>query len=268
MKNKLIEADDLSLIMKQKSLVIFDIRPNNEYLSGHIPTATNISYRDFEDPLNSVDGELATPSQFEQFMRKHGVKNGDTIIVHSNNEFPQMATRLIWALQFYGEENTYLLNGHYQSWVEKGFTVSHNTPMRKKSDFSIQKIDSSINVDKNYVLSTYKKVNLIDARPKKIYLGKDVEDENKYYGHIPRAKNLFFKDFIDEDGKFLNNQRLEKLVSDLNPEKETIVYCQRGHRASLVWFVLEHLLGFKNSKVYDGSMIEWANTDGLPMEKY
>jgi len=60
-------------------------------------------------------------------------------------------------------------------------------------------------------------------------------------------------------------EQLEKLYASLDPEKETIVYCQSGIRASETATVLQDL-GFKNVKVYDSSWIGYGATLDAPAE--
>ena len=40
--------------------------------------------------------------------------------------------------------------------------------------------------------------------------------------------------------------------------KEIIVYCDTGRVASAWWRILHEVLGYKNMRLYDGSMQEWA----------
>ena len=72
---------------------------------------------------------------------------------------------------------------------------------------------------------------------------------------------------VDENGLFYDVDYLTDLYSSVGvtPDKEIIVYCQRVHRASHSWFVLEHILGYDNVKVYDGSMMEWSNLMDQPI---
>ena len=54
---------------------------------------------------------------------------------------------------------------------------------------------------------------------------------------------------------------------ELDPHRETVVYCNNGARAALEWFVLRFLLGWENVRVYDGSWIEWGNMMRVPIER-
>jgi thiosulfate/3-mercaptopyruvate sulfurtransferase len=46
-----------------------------------------------------------------------------------------------------------------------------------------------------------------------------------------------------------------------------VTYCTIGNRASLVWFALRHVLGFRDVAVYYGSWIEWGKLPGTPVER-
>jgi thiosulfate/3-mercaptopyruvate sulfurtransferase len=52
----------------------------------------------------------------------------------------------------------------------------------------------------------------------------------------------------------------------LAEEGEEISFCNTGHWASLGWFVDSEILGNKQAKLYDGSMVEWTADDSLPVE--
>lgn len=60
-------------------------------------------------------------------------------------------------------------------------------------------------------------------------------------------------------------EELAALYRDLDPAKETIVYCQSGVRASQTAAVL-HDLGFRNVKVYDSSWLGYGNRFDAPAE--
>ena len=58
---------------------------------------------------------------------------------------------------------------------------------------------------------------------------------------------------------------LKRLYARLDSNKETIVYCQSGARASETAGVLQQL-GFTNVKVYDSSWLGYGNTLDAPAD--
>ena len=71
--------------------------------------------------------------------------------------------------------------------------------------------------------------------------------------------------FIRAHGKPGPVSDLKALYARLDPEKETVVYCQSGVRAAETAAVLSEL-GFKNVKVYDSSWLGYGNTLDAPAE--
>ena len=53
--------------------------------------------------------------------------------------------------------------------------------------------------------------------------------------------------------------------SGVTRDKEVIAYCRTGMRSSHTYWVLK-LLGYPKVRNYDGSMIEWGNRAGLPLQ--
>lgn len=267
-ESKVLSADELEAMMAEQSIKIFDLRSAEDFEAGHIPGAININNKEFEDPTNPVDGEIATVEQFEALMSSYGVSSDDVIVTYAKAEKPQMAARLIWTLEVYGHTNTYLLDGHYQAWESAGKAIETGAnPEFEAAEYKVQSVNSDINVNKDYVINRSEDAVVLDARPATDYVGETVADGNARGGHIPGAVNVFYMDTVDENGLFLDVDALSKLYGDVGatPDKEIIVYCQRGHRASHTWFVLAHILGYENVKVYDGSMMEWSNLEELPI---
>ena len=50
-------------------------------------------------------------------------------------------------------------------------------------------------------------------------------------------------------------------------EGEQVHFCHSGNRAALTWFAAYALLGNEQALLYDGSMMEWARRDDLPIEQ-
>ena len=272
-EGRVLDAKEVSEMIKKEDVKVFDLRKLEDYELGHIPGALNISNKEFEDPDNPVDGELATPEQFEELMSSYGIKNTDTIIVYSQASKPQMAPRLVWTLEAYGHTNTYILDGHYDEWTSGEFEIEEGPQKEQvKSEYKIISQENTINVDKNYVIDIIDGKTdaiLLDCRPEEQYASKEpTSDGNAKGGHIPGAVNVPYMSTVGEDGKFLSVEELKKLYSEvgINEDSEVVVYCQRGHRASHSWFVLKYVLGYENIKVYDGSMMEWSNLEDQKVE--
>src|SRR5690625_6013864 len=71
---------------------------------------------------------------------------------------------------------------------------------------------------------------LIDSRAKDRYLGK-VEPLYKKAGHIPGAKNYFWKDVLHADGSWKTVDELKEHFAAIPKEAEIIVSCGSGSSA-------------------------------------
>lgn len=266
--SRTVSASRLHEMIKADTVKVIDLRNQELFLEGHIPGAMQIGNKEFEDPDNAVDGELATPEQFAALMSSYGITAQDTIVVYSDASRPQMAPRLVWTFENFGHRNVYVLDGHYQHWVAEGYATERGeTTSLPTSDYEIMTTDSSINVGKEEVINRKDDTVLLDCRPVAEYTGETVASGNARGGHIPGAVNMPYMNTVTEDGFFKDPQTLKEMYAEIGitKDKEVIVYCQRGHRASHSWFVLYHILGFENVKVYDGSMMEWSNLPELPI---
>jgi thiosulfate/3-mercaptopyruvate sulfurtransferase len=122
-------------------------------------------------------------------------------------------------------------------------------------------------------------VQIVDARTPEEFRGEDIRAIRG--GHIPGAVSInYLENQVDpdtatkiekklvanKDGMNLKPRKeLLALYSKLDPDKETIVYCQSGVRASETATVLADL-GFKNVRVYDSSWIGYGATLDAPAE--
>ena len=71
------------------------------------------------------------------------------------------------------------------------------------------------------------------------------------------------------DGSFKPLAELEamakKAVGD-DKDKEILLYCDSGRVASVWWYLLSESFGYKNVKLYDGSVQDFAKDASTPLE--
>lgn len=266
--SSVVTAEELRALVYQQKVKIFDLRSTTDFEAGHIPGAININNKEFEDPNNAIDGEIATPAQFAALMSAYGISAGDRVIMYAAAAKPQMAPRLWWTLEVYGHHRKQVLDGHYEAWVAAGYEVETGPAAEPAaSEYEISHLNLDILATRDDCLNPSADTVLLDVRPVDQYTGEDGSDVNARWGHIPGAVNVYYLDAVDENGFFKDVESLTALyaAAGVTSDKEIITYCQRGHRGSYTWFVLTNILGFRNVRLYDGSMIEWSN---LPAEDY
>jgi len=100
--------------------------------------------------------------------------------------------------------------------------------------------------------------SLIDTRQAREYRGATPFGERRG-GHLPGAKHLHFRRFIDNDGILLKRSKLNATLSKMGLKKRSpiIAYCTGGVRSAWLVVALKHL-GFSSAKNYAGSTWEWS----------
>jgi thiosulfate/3-mercaptopyruvate sulfurtransferase len=108
---------------------------------------------------------------------------------------------------------------------------------------------------------------LVDSREPVRYRGES-EPIDRIAGHIPGARNKFWRNVLDDDGRFLPADRLSEQFADLaaDGEREIIVYCGSGVTACPNVLALEEA-GFRRVKLYAGSWSDWISYPDNPIAK-
>ena len=109
---------------------------------------------------------------------------------------------------------------------------------------------------------------VIDARDAGRFTGETVDTVHGLPGgHIPGARNLFFRDLYNADGTFRSDDELraafERAGVDLS--RPIVTSCGSGVTASVLLFAL-HRLGIEDAALYDGSWSEWGADPATPKE--
>lgn len=107
---------------------------------------------------------------------------------------------------------------------------------------------------------------LIDARSNDRYHGKN-ETIDPVAGHIPGARNRFFKDNLDSEGLFKPAARLrEELLAVIGTARPGQVVHQCGSGVSACHNLLAmEVAGLHGSRLYPGSWSEWIADPSRPV---
>ena len=216
---------------------------------------------------NGVKGMLPSSDHIAIALSSVGINEDDTVIFYDGNS-NLWASRGLWALEVYGHEDSRLLDGSWNYWSENSFPTTSESESVEKSDYKFSgNINSSLIAGFEEILEAVGDPSKIvcDTRSPDEYIGKDVRANRG--GHIPGSENVNWVNAVDESGRFLSAQNLQNIYESKGIKTDKAVYTlyQTAVRATHTWFVLQELLGYDNVKVYDGSWIEWGNSD-LPIE--
>jgi thiosulfate/3-mercaptopyruvate sulfurtransferase len=240
-----------------------------EYEQGHIPGAVYIDWsRDIVDPDDPVEAQVAPPEHFAGLMSKLGIGDQHLVVAYDAHPASQFATRLWWALRYYGHEDVVVLNGGLPKWQREGRPLSVEVPSYPPATFT-PRIQPELRATASDVLALLGKpgVALVDARENAQYTGKLVRGHGRA-GHIPGAINIPREELIDPaTGTFRSNEALAQIFSQshVSPEERVVAYCNGGVAATTILFSLA-MLGYPHLTNYDGSWNEWGSRQDLPVE--
>lgn len=295
----LVETGWLAEHLNTPELVIVDARWRGDgsatglelYQAGHIPGAVPL---DWESDLAFTDSAglrymLRPPAQFAALMEKSGIGDDTPVVVYADFDYSG-ATRLWWALNYYGHPQVAVLNGGWNKWVAEGRPVSGEIPVPGPAKtFTCRPQPTWLATEKEILAGLNSDwVKLVDTRPPEQYAGQAVwtppgsqyleRDKDRIdigarqpmrAGHIPRAVNITSSTNLDPaDWTFLPTPDLQAKANaaGLEPSQRVITYCGVGISASLGLFSL-YLAGFRNLGLYDASWEEWGTNSNLPIEK-
>ena len=240
-----------------------------EYEQEHIPGAVYVDWtRDIADPEDDVEAQVAAPEQFAEVMGRLGIGDQHLVVAYDAHPASQFATRLWWALNYYGHTRVVVLNGGLPKWKREQRPVESTIPTYPSATFTpVAQPQLRATAQDVLALLQQRGVNIVDARDSGQYTGKIARGEGRR-GHIPGAINLPREELIDPaTGTFRSNVELQQIFDGANiaPDQHIVAYCNGGVAATTVLFSLA-ILGYPHLTNYDGSWNEWGVRQDLPVE--
>lgn len=264
--DKLISADSAKeLILNNKNVVLIDVRPDAQFMLNNIKGSYNMWRPDMQPKdkrYGEIGGMRASREEMEIELNKMGVTN-DTVLVLSGNGLDEF--RLWWILDLYGMENVKLVDGGYSALKETGLKTGFGMGAKeKKGTFKFTNTpDKDTLAEIHHVKNAIEEKNchIVDTRSKEEYTGEDLKKGAFEKGRIPGGVFVEWTQALNSDKTMKSYDELVAMYKEkgIDGTKEAISYCQSAVRSAHTTFVLKELLGYENSKNYDGSWIEWSH---------
>ena len=251
--------------LSDKALIVVDTRSEADYSKGHIPgsvcmDASGLSATTSDEGLRLLKEDLA--SRFAPL----GI-SGEEIVVFYEDGIGVRAPRALWYYTYAGYRTGRVLAGGFRTWQNSHFPVSQERSLRPSRPLVV-KANSQVIASTDFVAHRLNDsgVVLLDVRSFDEYVGKEGNGQTARSGHIPGARWLEWGRLLEGNLRYLPKNDLERKLAQVGvtPDKEVIVYCQRGNRASNTFLALQ-LLGFPRVRNYVGSWQEWSSHLDLPL---
>jgi len=268
----LLTPAQLNSIRQNPDVRVIDIRPAKAYAVGHIPGAVSAPYGQWRGPADNP-GKLPPIDTLTRLVRSLGV-GADThaVVVSSGKDSTDFggSARVYWTLKYLGLTNLSILNGGLKAWADAGLAQDKTVPAVTATDY-VAHLDGSLIATKEQVAAQVEnpQTRLIDARPRKFYLGEVKAPTALVPGTIKNAVDLSNgKWFKPGTSIFVSPEKAREIAaaSLAKPANETISFCNTGHWAATDWFALSEIVGEKNVRLYPASLAEWSHDPKLPMQ--
>jgi thiosulfate/3-mercaptopyruvate sulfurtransferase len=271
----------LSEKLDDDKVVVIDLRNKIDkgsyetFLEGHIPGAIHSDYlKDgWRVGRDGVVGLLPEAEQFQSLARRLGVSDISHVVIVpagvSSTDFGS-AARAYWTFKVFGHDNVSILDGGFAAWrdfapakIETGAFIAPepgNFVARFNPEFYIGTSDvAAFAANPGQAL-------LVDGRTDEQFYAGGKHPKAAKAGRIPSAVLMDQdKAYSPEGNRLKSRDELAEIYRNLG-DKTIVSYCNTGHWAATNWFVMSEILGQKNVKLYDGSMVEWTANSDLPLD--
>ncbi len=276
----LISAAELTQNLATPDWVILDCRHDlahpgagqSAFDAGHIPHAQFAHLdNDLSGPKIGPDGEfrgrhpLPQRDVFIDTLRDWGI-NDSTQVIAYDAQGGMFAARLWWMLRWVGHEAVAVLDGGLPAWV-----LLHEVPLSREH----AAIRRGTIKERAPIVGTVSAAELLanlenpartvlDARAADRFRGEN-ETLDAVGGHIPGAKNRFFRDNLQADGCFKPAAQLRAEFGALiGAPQATVSQCGSGVTACHNLLAME-IAGLSGAALYPGSWSEWCADPARPV---
>lgn len=279
MYTTLISAPELAAHIIDPDWVVIDCRHDlanldagrEGYAIGHI---RNALFADMETELSGAkrgaDGHfrgrhpLPERAALIETLRGRGISDTTQVVAYDAHG-GMYAARLWWMLRWLGHPAVAVLDGGMAAWQAHGLPMSTEVPVRQRGTIgdkpalveTVAAGDVLHNIDSA-------QCTLVDARAADRFRGEN-ETIDPVGGHIPGAKNRFFKDNLQADGRFKDAAQLKAdFAALIDDPKAAIMQCGSGVTACHNLLALE-VAGMPGAALYPGSWSEWCSEPSRPV---
>ncbi len=263
-----LHEDDLIVLDASKHLPATGRDAGNEFLAAHIPGARFLNLADFADSASSVGKTLPGPMHAAARFGALGLAAGSRVVLYDDSEI-RTSARAWFILRGYGFDQVAILDGGLAKWRAEGRPLARGKASVRKGRFSPVDFRGQVRAKAQMLANIASgDEQVVDARDAARFEGASIDFVHGLPGgHIPGARNLFFRDLYHADGTFKDGNHLRAAFerAGIDLARPIVATCGSGVTASVLLFAL-HRLGIEQAALYDGSWSEWGADPATPKE--
>jgi thiosulfate/3-mercaptopyruvate sulfurtransferase len=234
--------------------------------AAHLPGA---HYLHLDDDLSGTktgaNGRHPLPERaaFARRLGALGIGPATPVVAYDAQGGPY-AARAWWLLVWLGHDDVAVLDGGVAAWRAVGGATSADTPPAPTpANYPLHAAAAAATtIDRIALRTLLGRTNLVDARAPERFRG-EIEPLDAAAGHIPGARNRFFKDNLQADGRFKSAAALRAEWQPLAAGGAIVHYCGSGVTACHNLLAAAHA-GLGMGTLYPGSWSEWSADLALP----
>jgi thiosulfate/3-mercaptopyruvate sulfurtransferase len=234
--------------------------------AAHLPGA---HYLHLDDDLSGTktgaNGRHPLPERaaFARRLGALGIGPATPVVAYDAQGGPY-AARAWWLLVWLGHDDVAVLDGGVAAWRAVGGATSADTPPAPTpANYPLRAAAAAATtIDRIALRTLLGRTNLVDARAPERFRG-EIEPLDAAAGHIPGARNRFFKDNLQADGRFKSAAALRAEWQPLAAGGAIVHYCGSGVTACHNLLAAAHA-GLGMGTLYPGSWSEWSADLALP----
>ena len=241
-----------------------------DYATSHIPGAHFMHLdRDLSGTKTGANGRhpLPDPAAFATTLGAAGIDEGKQVVAYDSQENVN-ASRLWWMLRWLGHDAVAVLDGGWRRWVEEKRLCSAEIPRPAPTPFLPRLRGGCVDVQFVLLHLDDPEVFVLDARSPARFRGES-EPIDPVAGRIPGSANRFYRDNLDQQGRFKPAARLRAEFEALlagRPVEQIVHSCGSGVSTCHNMLAME-IAGLPGSRLYPGSWSEWCADPARPIAR-
>jgi thiosulfate/3-mercaptopyruvate sulfurtransferase len=237
------------------------------YQQGHIPGA--VLWNAYTD-LHHSDYAPTERDELESLLSKSGISATTTVVFYGYAPYLGF-----WLMKSLGHHRVRILGVARDTWIGEGYPWTTDTAQVGESTYALPAAPrtSFASLESTWAAIGDPDQLILDVRTGAEYDGdrfwpSGATEGAGRPGHIPGAIHFPIELMRAEDGSLKSREEIRKLTDEMGirPARTVTTYCTIGGRATEAWFVLTHLLGFPDVRVYVGSWANWGTRADTPIE--